>query len=316
MRTAIAALVAGIMLAMATVSSAAPVEISGDASIKYEVDTAADNPTESGTMYTITLRGEKKIGKGLSLYGRLGAQYASNPLLADYDLTSYGQETKAVVGVDQFGMIYKNDKLTYKLGRQDIVVGVTGLLYSRDVTNIGNNAFVDGLSINGSIGAVDVAAIVAKENNAWLANNSLYAIRTGYNLSKNTNMGISLAQYKYLEAETSSHWGVDGSVNFGKHSVAAEYSQSSYGTENKAYAVTWNYKFNDKTAVYVTNFCVEANGDMGKQSDFDNNNRGFYYGLTHAFNDKLSLEFVYKDQVLLLDNSKNTKLELTLTNTF
>ena len=55
---------------------------------------------------------------------------------------------------------------------------------------------------------------------------------------------------------------------------------------------------------------------MGEQSDFDNNNRGFYYGLTHAFNDKLSMEFIYKDQILLADKSKNTKVELWLKNKF
>ncbi len=61
---------------------------------------------------------------------------------------------------------------------------------------------------------------------------------------------------------------------------------------------------------------MEANGDMGKQSEYDTNNRGVYYGLTHAFSDKLSLELVYKDQYTLADNAKNTKVEVKLTNTF
>lgn len=315
-KTIIAIIVAGMILSMAPPAAAAPVETSGTVSIKYEVDTAADTPTESGMMYTFTLRGEKKIGKGLSIYGRFGAQYASNPVVGDYDLSFYGQDVKAVAAVDQFGLIYKSNKLVYKLGRQDIAVGVTELLYNRPETNIGNNAFVDGISVNGSIGAVDVTAIVARENNIWLPNNSFYALRTGYNLSKNTNLGLTLAQYQYYNAETSHHWAVDGTVVFGKNSLTAEYTQSGQGEENKAYALTWNYKFNDKTTLYVINFRVEANGDMGKQSEYDNNNRGFYYGITHAFTDKLLLEVVYKDQALLTDNSKNTKVEVTLTNSF
>ena len=77
-----------------------------------------------------------------------------------------------------------------------------------------------------------------------------------------------------------------------------------------------NYDLNGKTAVYLTHFRVEANADMGGQSDFDNDNRGIYYGLTHAFNDKLSLEVIFKDQVLLSDDSKNSKLEIWLKNNF
>ena len=316
MKTYIATIMTGLMFAMMPVGTAAPMEISGDVSVKYETDTAENTATESGMMYTLTLKGEKKIGKGLSLYGRLGAQYASNPILGDYDLSVYGQDTKAVATIDQFGLIYKSNKLVYKLGRQDIAVGVTELLYNRPETNVGNNAFVDGLSITGSSGVIDLSGIVARENSIWLPNNSLYAMRAGYSLSKNANVGLTLAQYQYYNEDNSNHWAVDGTVASGKNSLTAEYTQSNKSEENKAYAITWNYQFTDKTALYVTNFRVEANGDMGKQSEYDNNNRGFYYGITHSFNDKLSLEVVYKDQVALADNTKNTKMEVTLKNTF
>lgn len=66
--------------------------------------------------------------------------------------------------------------------------------------------------------------------------------------------------------------------------------------DNRAYAVTWEYGFDDKTAVYLTGFRVETNGDMGQQSDFDNNNRGLYYGIKHQLSKNNSLELVYKDQ--------------------
>ena len=53
----LAVLLTGIFAA-ATPVTAAPLEISGTATIKYEADSAANTPTEAGTMYTITLRGE------------------------------------------------------------------------------------------------------------------------------------------------------------------------------------------------------------------------------------------------------------------
>ena len=236
--------------------------------------------------------------------------------MGDYDLSVYGVDNKAVAGIDQFGLLYKTDKLELNLGRQDVIVGVTELLYKRDVTNIGNNAFVDGLSLKAKIGAVTVAAIAATEGNIWLPNNSFYAVRGGYSLSKNTNLGFTLAQYQYYNAERSQHWDMDGRVMFGKHSVTAEYAQSNCSTANRAYAITWNYKLNEKTALYITNFRVEANGDMGKQSEYDNDNRGFYYGMTHEFKDNLSLDVVYKDQVALAENSNNSKVEVTLKKSF
>jgi len=61
---------------------------------------------------------------------------------------------------------------------------------------------------------------------------------------------------------------------------------------------------------------------MGQQSDFDNNNRGFYYGITHQLTKNDSVEVVYKDQKTLRDaedapsGSHNTKIEATLTHAF
>ena len=311
----LAVLLTGI-LAAAAPAGAAPLEISGTATLKYEADSAANMPTEAGTMYTITLRGEQKLSPNFSVFARIGAQYATNPALADFNQAAYSQNTKAVVALDQYGFIYKPNKLTFTFGRQPAIIGTTALLYQRHEENIGNSAFVEGLSIQGKVGSVDLSAIAARENNLWLPNNSLYAIRGGVDLSKNWAAGLTLARYKYNDGNASNHWAVDTTATFGKTSMTAEYTQSNLSADNSAYAVTLNYDFNGKTALYVTNFRVGANGDMGGQGEFDNNNRGFYYGLTHAFNDKLSLEITYKDQVLMSDNSKNSKWEVFLRNSF
>ena len=311
MKNVIVAIVVGIFLFTVPVT-AAPLEISGEATIRFQSDTAKNAKTQSGTMFSFTLRGEQKIGRNVSLFARLGAQYATNPALADFS----SQNVKSAFTIDQFGLVYKPGKFTYTLGRQEAIIGTTALLYSRSETNIGKNTFVDGITINGSIGAFDVAAIAARENNLWLDNNSLYAIRGGYNFSKNFNAGLTWAQYQYHNAATTHHWATDATVKFGKNALTVEYAQSNSRQENKAYAATWTYDFNDKTAIYISNFRVEANADMGGQSDFDNNNRGFYYGLKHTFTDKLSMEFIYKDQILLADKSKNTKVELWLKNKF
>jgi hypothetical protein len=316
MKNLIAAILAGLVVTTTVVGAAAPLELSGTANIKYESDSADNTSTESGAMYTFTLKGVQKIGPNLSLYARLGAQYASNPSLGDFNRDTYGQDTKGVFAIDQFGLIYKPDKLTFTLGRQEAVIGTTALLYKRSEENIGKDAFVDGLSVSGNIGAVSIWGIAAKENNAWLNNNSLYALRGGIDLSKNTNVGLTWGQYLYNGADTTNHWAIDATITFGKSTLIGEYTQSDRSSDNHAYAATWNYDFNGKTAIYITNFRAEANGDMGGQGEFDANNRGFYYGVTHAFNDHTSMEVTYKDQVSLADNSKNSKIEVWLKNKF
>ena len=316
MKKTIVTLVTGFLLTTSGLALAAPMEISGTGTIKIQNKTADQTPNEFGTSFTLTLRGEQKIGPDVSLYARLAAQYATNPLLAEEDRLVSGSGTKMIASLDQFGIIFKPKNFAFKLGRQESLVGKTALLYSRSETNVGNSAFVDGLSFEGTAGKWQLTGVAAWENNLGLTNNNFYALHAGYNLSKATNAGVTWGQYRIVDGDTSNHWAVDLSTVVGKSTFTGEYAQSSANSDNKAYALTWNYDFNGKTALYLTHFRVEANADMGGQSDFDNSNRGFYYGLTHAFNDKLTLEVIYKDQVLLSDDSKNSKFELWLKRKF
>lgn len=316
MKITLAVLAAGLLLSVTPLAQAAPLEFSGTATIKYQSETADQMPQQSGTMTTLTLRGEQPLGRNFSVYARLAAQYASNPLLADYDLEIHGEDKKFVASIDQFGILYKPGDFSFNLGRQEALIGKTAVLYSRSETNVGYGTFVDGLSFSGTAGKFDVSGIAARENNLGLPNNSLYALRAGYNLSKSTNLGVTWGNYRVHDGDTTNHWAIDAGATWGKASFIGEYAQSSASQQNKAYALSLNYDLNGKTAVYLTHFRVEANADMGGQSDFDNDNRGIYYGLTHAFNDKLSLEVIFKDQVLLSDDSKNSKLEIWLKNKF
>ena len=157
MKKTVAVMVAGMIMATAPAALAEPVKLSGDVAVKYQRDTADGDPTASGSIYTFKLLGEAELGGGWSLYARLGAQSVTNPLLADFNVAPevYGENKKSVVALDQFGLNYKTDKLTYKLGRQDVGVGTTTLLYHRPDSNIGKKAFVDGLTVAGTVGVVD-----------------------------------------------------------------------------------------------------------------------------------------------------------------
>lgn len=301
---------------MGQVAYAGPVKLEGELSVKYERDTAAGDPSVSGTMNTLKLTGETDLGAGWSLYGRLGAQYATQPLVADFNRDAYSAGRKGVAAIDQFGLIRKAGGLVYKLGRQDVKQGLEGLLYCRKDERVGKHVFVDGLSVSGTSGVTDISAIFAQEDNVGTQDNKLYVIRAGYNPSDKLNLGLTVGRYQNIGADSTNHWAVDGLYKFGKYSLAAQYTKASSNTDNKAYATKLDYDFDGKTAISITAFRVEANGAMGGQSDFDSGNKGIHYGLTYKLNEASNIEMVYKDQKAIDNGQKNSKFEATLSYTF
>ncbi|MDU2064320.1 MAG: hypothetical protein E6713_05695 [Sporomusaceae bacterium] len=309
-------MVVGMQLVGVGTALAAEVNFSGDASLKYEKDTMDGEADHSGVMSTVKVKMEADLGNGWSLFGRIGAQHATDPVLADFNPDAYKSGKKTVVGFDQFGISYKQDDLTYRFGRQDATVGTTALLYSRSDSNIGKHQFVDGLSVTGKTGVVDLSVLAAREDNVTSEKNKIYAVRAGFSPEEDFSYGLTLGRYHYDGGDTTNHWAVDTTYKAGKHSWTMEYTKSNRSEQNKAYAANWNYDFDGQLGAYVTAFRVEANGDMGGQSDFDNNNKGIYYGLTYKFSDVDGVEVVYKDQKTLDAGVNNTKLEATYTHSF
>ncbi len=318
MKKLMALVVAGISLSQVPVALAGPVNVTGDVSVKYERDSADGEASTSGMIYTTKIMGEVDFGDGWSGYARLGAQHTTRSGFGDFNIDpmGYDPDKKSVIALDQFGFTYKTDKLTYKLGRQDVAVGQTALLYSRPDSNIGKKSFVDGLTVSGSVGAIDLSALAAQEDNADSLDNKVYAIRAGYSPLENLNWGLTLGRYQDSSAESTNHWAVDGTYTFGKNSLTAEFAKSSSSIENKAYAATWSHELNDKITTSVTGFRVESNADMGKQSDFDNGNHGFHYAITHTLNNAESIEVVYKVQKTIDGGQKNNTLEATFSHAF
>lgn len=316
MKQRITALLLAGLAAATPAYAAAPVAVSGDVAVKYQHDKADGEPSLSGGVYTLRLKGEADLGGGWGLYARLGAQYAAKPAQADYNLDAYGETEKSVAALDQFGLTYKNAQGEYKLGRQELGVGTTALLYSRADSNIGKHAFVDGLTASGKVGVTDLALAIACEDNAGGDDNKLYAIRGGFSPNERVNWGVTYGRYDGETSGGSNHWAVDGTYTQGKHSWTAELAKSNRSSDNKAYAASWNYGVNDKTAVFVTAFRVETNADMGQQSDFDNGNRGVHYGVTHQLSSADSLEVTYKDQKVISSGQNNASFEAVWTRSF
>lgn len=309
---------------VAETSKSSGIQWSGDIAIKYERDTMEGEDNTDGLIYTLRLNGEKELFHGFSLYTRLGAQYATAPEQSDFNTVAYETDKKGVVAIDLFGLKYHKGAFDYKLGRQDVTIGKTALLYSRSDSNIGVRNFVDGLSFAGTSGKASLNGIFAQEDNDGGNDNRLAAIHGGYNFNKTWNMGVTIGRYinETDDGKNSTHLAVDGTYTIGKHTITAEFAKSNLDGDNKAYAITWEYAFNDKTSAYVKAFRVEPNADMGGQSDFDTNNRGYHYGVIHKFTKDDTVEIKYENQKTLRDDSDhvagshNTEVEINLTHSF
>lgn len=313
----VAMLVAGATLTMTT-AAFAEVKFSGDVSVKYEKDTFDGFDDQSGNITTLKVLGEADLGSNWSFYTRLGGQRISNENVgADFNQDVYSK--RSVLAIDQFGFTHAGKDFSYKIGRQDVTIGTTALLYSRADSNIGKHNFVDGITANGKSGIVDLALVAAQEDNASdQEDNRVYALRAGYSPSERLNYGVTLGRYQDRNAggESTNHWAVDSTYTLGKSSLTGEYTKSNSDSDNKAYAASLGYDFDGKNAVSFTYFRVEEMGSMGGQSDFDAGNRGIHYGVTHQFDSTTGLELVYKDQKTITNKEKNTSFEATVTYSF
>lgn len=322
----VAMLLAGATLTMTT-AAFAEVKFSGDVSVKYEKDTEDGQDDASANISTLRITSEADLGSNWSFYTRLGGQRISKAGFGDFNTSSaddgyngaYSEGKRSVITLDQFGFTHAGKDFTYKIGRQDVAVGTTALLYSRADSNIGKHNFVDGITANGKSGIVDLALVAAQEDNAAdNADNRVYALRAGYSPSERLNYGVTLGRYQNRAdgGESTNHWAVDSTYTLGKSSLTAEYTKSNSDSENKAYAASLGYDFDGKNAVSFTYFRVETNGDMGGQTDFENGQKGIHYGVTHQFDATTGLELVYKDRKFLSDGIKNTAFEATVTYSF
>ena len=309
---------------MCAPSYAADITWNGDIAAKYEKDTMEQADSVQGLMYTLRLNGEAGLAKNFSVYGRISAQFATQPELSDYNLDAYAENRKSVMAFDMFGFKYKAKNFQYKLGRQDLVMGTTALLYSRSDTNIGKRNFVDGLTFTGTTGKTAWTGALVQEDNEGSQDNQLAAIHAGYDISDKWNAGITFGRYIYKDsdAQNTNHWAVDGTYKIGKETLTAELAKSNGDGNNKAYAVTWNHDFNDKVSTYVTAFRVEPNADMGGQSDFDTNNHGFKYGVAYKITKADTATIDYTNQNTIRDaddiegGTHNTKLEIRIAHSF
>lgn len=302
---------------------AAPVEIDGSASYRYRsdsnTDTSAVKTNTNGSIYRVTLNAKTEIAPSLSVYGRFAAQGLSKE---GFGSDMIQKDSGKFIGeVDQFGVIYTANNFTYKIGKQDAVIGGTGLLY--DSTGfLGKNNGLSAISISGTTGVTSVSILAGQENSYGTIDNKVYAARASYNPAKNLTLGATFARFA---AAAGSHLGksanayaVDFAYTAGKATYSAEYAKSNMDTKNKAYDLGISYAFDTKNSASVTYFNIQKFATFYQEQDawemtgYEAYNKGFYYSFTHQFTKDTSATLFYRDKQSLEDSSKNTSFRATV----
>lgn len=287
------------MIAMPTTAAlAAPVQMDGELEMQYSQDNATK---KDGGRFTLKLNAKTNVAKNLDFYGRFAAQgITEQEFRNDFriDAGAYSKDTKSMAEVDQFGFLYSNAGVNYKLGRQGGTIGATALLYSTE-GYVGRDMMADGITIKAKSGVTDLSVTALKE--VYGDSNKAYAVSGSYKPAKDWTLGATLARYDQVQRDRN-YWAVNTGYEMGKANFTAEYAKSNSGDANKAYDLGVSYAFDKKLSASATYYRVENNGDMGGWTDFDPNMKGFYYGLNYKPDAKTAFKLLFKD-IEQIDNS-------------
>ena len=291
------------MIAMPTTAAlAAPVELNGQIEAQYSHDNATH---DDGSKLTFTLNAKTNVAKNVDFYGRFAAQAITTAGFRNDFRTgtgAYKEDTKNMYEIDQYGFLYNNAGVNYKLGRQGATIGATALLYSTE-GYVGRDLMSDGVSIKTKSGVTDISVTALRE--VYGPSNKIYAVAASFKPCKDWTLGTTLARY---DAENDrNYWAVNTGYELGKANFTAEYAKSNASEANKAYDFGVNYGFDKKTSAFVTYYHVDANGDMGGLTDFENNHKGMYYGVNHKLDDRTTMKLFFRDIQTLTNAADKSK---------
>lgn len=297
-----------------SVALANPVELDGKIAYQYRSNTNEETGDKTGNKFTFTLNTLTKLDQHFDLYARIAAQHVTQLGFAA-DFADKSKHTEG--GIDQYGFIYKNAGVDYKIGRQAVTLGETALLYNT-APNIGQNKFADGVTITTKTGVTDLKVVAVQEDNIGDNDNKLFAVQASYAPAKNWKVGGVLAKYDYKDSteKDTNHWALNAGYTLGKAGLVGEYTQSSADNDNKAYAAGVTYDFDGVNSAYVYAHRTEEQGDIGQMTDFDPGDKGMYYGFDHKINKDTTLSLFYKDNENVKSGKDNTSFRTTLTYKF
>jgi hypothetical protein len=147
------------------------------------------------------------LNKGLTAFARIGAQATGDPRIASFEVAHRlaGRAIpKKTAEFDQFGVIATTGTVTAKVGRQDLSIGSTGLLYNTTI-NVGDTS-VDALKLSSDNGKFTWEAVLAKEREDLAKDNVLNILSLYYKMSKQLTVGVIGATQEVHSSGMTNHY--------------------------------------------------------------------------------------------------------------
>lgn len=289
-KTAAAALAAALVLTTSA-AIAAPVEFDGEVKYQYRWQTYDVSPDADGGIASIRLNAKMELDKKVSVYARFAAQTLSGDRIgADFD-----KDSASIATIDQYGFIYDNADWNYKIGRQGFAISSAGATLLSSGAYIGEDLyFLNGVVATGKSGVTSLQ-LVAGNLDSYGGSNSdgVYSAHASYSPAENWTVGGTLARANQRAEGTRNFWGIDATYTAGKASFLVDYLNSNSSSDDAARVFGVDYAFDAKNTFSVYNHKTEGNADI--MTDWDSNQKGFYYIYNHKFDDTTSFTLMYKD---------------------
>jgi len=308
-----AALAAAFVLTTAGSVFAAPIDFSGDVKLHYRWETQTGSDDTSGGKLWFRLNAKTEVAKNVDAYARFASQHLTNDHIgADFNSTYYG--TSSATSLDRFGFIVKGKDFNYTIGRQGTTLGGLALMYSTDGYMGEGIGAIDGVTVTGKSGVTNIKAVAGEVWDDKAATQKLYALDASYSPAKDLTVGGTLI--RTTSADDINYWGVNAAYTTGKATWLGEYSKANSDAGDKAYAYGVSYAFDSKNSAYT--FYSSA-GSAYPFTDFDQNMKGMYYGVSHKITKDYTFDLFYKDMEYIdgTDAGKDkTSLRTTVTYKF
>jgi|GEM_PF-1489975 len=263
--------ISGVGTAFAAEDADSAIKFDGSFSVMYRTQRdndkvgTAPNTVENGVKSTFMLNVDVPLSPNFDAYSRLIYQKINSnygAFAADY---IYNTTTQNQSSIDEFGLKYKNDGVTYIVGSQQLTLGA-GLAY--DNWYIGQHALPYAINIKGKVGATNLNVIVAETNyQAGIENDKFYVLQGNYDVSTKTNIGAMFAHVSYGKDTVVEMGEPDNKFNFysvyathkltEQATLSGEYLVSSAKSDNQGFITNLSYKLDSKNSVGVGAYYVQ-----------------------------------------------------------
>lgn len=254
-------------------------------------------------------------------FARFSAQNAQNPGLfsADFAALKYGGKDQGTY-FDRWGVTYTEGPTRVTLGRQDLVIGASGLLY--DTRAYVGDTSVQGIRAMSKIGKLSWDLAVAGQREQDKISGRIYSpnlrsMSLQYQLSSQFALGAAYVRQTFDGTDWANRF-TDASITYtppGKFKLIAEKVTTSIetlpvpATSPSSWGITGQYRFDKKNLFTVRRHNTEARADISSRNTYPSLGNGWFFDYTYRLDKNLSVDAIYADRVMYTPGRPVEKLK-------